>query len=284
MQQIPGLRRRWGDREQWVRLGVLSASVVAPLLSRWNELRAAERTRDLKAQAEARLRELREGRPRGRRGTQRQIEEIVRQVTDVADDAATQKASSKLWLVGVAVGLIAAGGAAYVIVRRQLSLRAEEPLVELQVASVNGHGAASPQTRLNGRGGTATPATTPPTATPATSAGAAPAERTAPASADGAVSALAEQAAAPEAAAPEAIPGPAPALEEYDGMQDAATARYIGNIHTMVYHEADAAPDELPAEENRIYFLTEAEARAAGFHRDREEVAPAAEAEGQAGE
>lgn len=270
MQQLTDLRRRWGDREQWVRLGVLSASVVAPLLSRWNELRAAERTRDLRVQAEARVRDLRENLPRGRRAEQRQIEEIVRQVTD---DTATQKANSKLWLVGVAVGVAVAGGAAYLIVRRQLSLRADEPLVELQVASSNGHRAAGRQNGLNGRdGGTATPAE-------------APAQRTAPVSADGTVSAMVDQAAAPEAAAPEAIPGPgpAPALEEY-GVQDAAPARFIGNIHTMVYHAADADPDELPGEENRIYFLTEDDARAAGYRRDREEVAPASEAEAQASE
>lgn len=40
--------------------------------------------------------------------------------------------------------------------------------------------------------------------------------------------------------------------------------RYVGNIHTMVFHSADDA-GPLPAEENRIYFTTEAEARQAGF-------------------
>lgn len=40
--------------------------------------------------------------------------------------------------------------------------------------------------------------------------------------------------------------------------------RYVGNIHTMTFQGADdKAP--LPAEENRIYFATEAEARQAGF-------------------
>lgn len=265
MQQITYLRRRWVDREQWVRLGVLSASVVAPLLSRWNELRAAERAQDLRAQAEERLRDLRGSVPLGRRTTQRQIEEIVRQVADVADvadEAAAQKASSKLWLIGVAVGLAAAGGAAYVLVRRQLSLHADEPLVELQVASSNGHRTDGLQNNLNGHHG----------------------EATAPAAADAAVSALAEQAEAPEAIAPEAVPGPAPAVDVYSSGQDAAAARFIGDIYTKVYHEAGADAVELPSEANRIYFLTEDEARTAGYRRDREEVASAGDVEGQAGE
>jgi len=40
--------------------------------------------------------------------------------------------------------------------------------------------------------------------------------------------------------------------------------RYVGDIHTMTYQGADDTTS-LPAEENRIYFATEAEARQAGF-------------------
>jgi hypothetical protein len=40
--------------------------------------------------------------------------------------------------------------------------------------------------------------------------------------------------------------------------------RYVGDIHTMTYQGADDTAS-LPAEENRIYFATEAEARQAGF-------------------
>ncbi len=40
----------------------------------------------------------------------------------------------------------------------------------------------------------------------------------------------------------------------------------VGNIRTMVYHDADD-DQELPAEENRIYFASETEAQEAGYHR-----------------
>ncbi len=39
---------------------------------------------------------------------------------------------------------------------------------------------------------------------------------------------------------------------------------FIGNIHTLVYHEADST--NLPAPENQIFFASEAEAVAAGYH------------------
>ena len=49
------------------------------------------------------------------------------------------------------------------------------------------------------------------------------------------------------------------------GAASGGLPRYVGNIHTMTFQGADdTAP--LPAEENRIYFTTEAEARQAGFH------------------
>lgn len=46
-------------------------------------------------------------------------------------------------------------------------------------------------------------------------------------------------------------------------------ARYIGNVHTMVFHDADDV-GHLPAEENRIYFSSEDEARQAGYRYSRE--------------
>ena len=50
---------------------------------------------------------------------------------------------------------------------------------------------------------------------------------------------------------------------------EASQAPYVGNIHTMIFHDAvDVA--HLPAEENRIYFSSEAEARKAGYRLARE--------------
>jgi hypothetical protein len=48
-----------------------------------------------------------------------------------------------------------------------------------------------------------------------------------------------------------------------DTFPDANAAPIVGNIHTKVYH--DATDDNLPTEENRIYFASEGEARAAGY-------------------
>ncbi len=42
---------------------------------------------------------------------------------------------------------------------------------------------------------------------------------------------------------------------------------FIGNIHTMIYHPADA--DTLPAEENQIFFATEEQAIASGYRRSK---------------
>ena len=60
-----------------------------------------------------------------------------------------------------------------------------------------------------------------------------------------------------------------------EGVADAESAAFIGNIHTMVYHAADA--DDLPAEENRIYFASEDEAHERGYRRARDEVSSGGE-------
>ncbi len=41
------------------------------------------------------------------------------------------------------------------------------------------------------------------------------------------------------------------------------TARYVGNMHTKVYHEA--SDSNLPSEENRAYFSSAEEAEAQGY-------------------
>ena len=46
----------------------------------------------------------------------------------------------------------------------------------------------------------------------------------------------------------------------------------IGNIRTMVYHDVNN-DQELPSEENRIYFASEAEAISAGYRADSAELA-----------
>ena len=52
---------------------------------------------------------------------------------------------------------------------------------------------------------------------------------------------------------------------------DPEEAQYIGNVKTLIYHEAGA--DDLPAEEDRVNFATREQAEAAGFHPVKGEVA-----------
>lgn len=255
MRQVDALRGRIGAGGQWLRLGVASATILAPLLSRWSDLRAAERARVLADEAEARLHDMRGHLNLASLGAKRDPLELVREARAQLG-AERSKASTRLWLVGVGVGLVAASAGAYVLVRRRMAQALEEPLVELPTVSVNGNRAYA-QARPPA---TATAAETapeyPPTATT-------PAPSVAIAQANG-------------AAAPTEQDQGSPASAE-----EANAAPFIGNIRTMVYHEA--ADDDLPAEENRIYFVSEDEARQAGYRRHRDEVAPGAQADETSG-
>lgn len=267
MRQVDTARKRLADRGAWFRVGLASATIAAPLISRWNDLRAGERAREFADEAEARLRDI-GARARWSRGTrlQREAVEMVREVSERATGR-RQRTSSIIWLAGVGVGLVAAGAGAYVLVRRRLDAELDEPLIAVMSASPNsnGHGRANGAT--NGPGATAAAASAP---TTAPSAGVAPST---PTSSETATS--------------------APSVSNADGgtrdqadeapitSENVDQARYIGNIRTMVFHEADA--DGLPAEENRIYFPSEADALEAGYHRDRDEVSPPTESNSATG-
>ncbi len=255
MRQVDALRGRIGAGGQWLRLGLASATIMAPLLSRWSDLRAAERARVLADEAEARLHDMRGHLNLASLGAKRDPLELVREARAQLG-AERSKASTRLWLVGVGVGLVAASAGAYVLVRRRMAQVLEEPLMELPAVSVNGNRAFA-QTRPPA---TATAAETAPENPPTT---ATPAPSVAVAQANG-------------AAAPTEQDQSSPASAE-----EANAAPFIGNIRTMVYHEA--ADDDLPAEENRIYFVSEDEARQAGYRRHRDEVAPGAQADETSG-
>ena len=286
MRQVENLRGRlseWNPRAQWVQLGLLSASIMAPLIGRWNELRTAERARALREEAEARLRGVRVQLPWQRNGTLEQVADLLKRPDGQVIEklSARGKVSARLWLVGVGIGLVAAGAGAYVLVRRRMEQHADDPLVDLPLTGLNGY--------TNGigssvNGGYRTPVTSSFSATtgaarPATDASARPSvpivtDRQAPIQ-PSTQSSQPEQApgvAAVGASAPADERPPADIIQPDE-------APFIGNIRTMIYHEADA--DNLPAEENRIYFASEEEARTMGYRRDRDEI-PATGAEPQA--
>jgi hypothetical protein len=267
MRQVDTARKRLADRGAWFRVGLTSATIAAPLISRWNDLRAGERAREYAEEAEARLHDIGARVPwsRGNR-LQREAVEMVREVSERATGQ-RQRASSIIWLAGVGVGLVAAGAGAYVLVRRRLDAELDEPLIAVMSSGLNsnGHGRANGATNGSGATAAATSATT-----NAPSASAAPSTPT----------------------SSEALPSAPPVSDEAPGAHDQAgeapitsenvdQARFIGNIRTMVFHEADA--DGLPAEENRIYFTSETDAVEAGYHRDRDEVSPPTESSSPTG-
>ena len=268
MQTLEDIGTRLNMRRQWLQLGLLSASVVTPLLARWNDLRAAERARALAEEAESRLKGVGGLAPWTRRQAQQQLAELAAKTNGKA--LSRHKVSAGLWLTGAAIGLVAAGAGAYVLVRRRMSaLTEEQQLYDLAPASLNGRAVANATAPAAAAAPTSRTRSAP---APAMNAGAA-GMPTAP-DVD-AVAAQTTPATAPEITPTGALPGGATALtpeEEPADAVDPTSAPFIGNIHTMIYHEADA--DDLPAEENRTYFASEAEARLAGYRRDRDEVLP----------
>jgi hypothetical protein len=141
------------------------------------------------------------------------------------DNRKQRRANTTLWLLGAGVGLLAAGVIAFVIARRQMATPGGEPLVELPREGVNADG-------TDGQSADSGPAAT---ASPAMSGLRAAAKRA--------------------------------GIDSIDDIQTASNADkapIVGNIHTKMYQDATQV-NALPAEDNRIYFADEAEARAAGY-------------------
>ncbi len=279
MQQMDALRKRLNPGNEWVRIGIASATIMAPLLKRWTDLRDADSTRALREEAEvrwngARSRFALNNRLQARRQPLAVVTTATKNVRQRNNNAA------RIWLIGVGVGLVAAGAGAYFLVQRRMNQSLDEPLVDLPVASSNGHGAnagtaraASPSLAAASATQTEAPAATGVNGMSASALTPTPsAERT-----GGAQSA--PQTARPAAGEPGELSNGAGTVTESGapaGVVDASAAPFIGNIRTMVYHERD--DENLPAEENRIYFASEDEAHEAGYRRDREDV-PAADSE-----
>lgn len=257
MRQVDTVRKRLADGGAWFRVGLASATIATPLISRWNDLRGGERVRDFADEAEERLRGLGTWVPWSpRKRLQREAVAMVREVSDRATGQ-RPRTSSVIWLMGVGVGLVAAGTGAYLLVRRRLDEAAEQPVIAVLATphSDNGHSTdGSNQQRATNT------STTGQTTGPTTHV----ADVESPVSAGDVATAPGVRVAAPPDTETES------ATETEIAEETIRQAQFIGNIRTMVYHEADA--EGLPAEENRIYFASEDEARDAGFRRDRDEV------------
>jgi hypothetical protein len=241
---VQDLQHNLVDRFRWFRLGLISATVMTPLVSRWQTLRAAERARTLWEASHA---------PMHLPWTHQPAE-----ATELPPLARKSSLNTGVWLAGVLVGLFAAGTATYVLARRRQ--QSAGGLLDLPRMHANGNGVhpaghaplmlgrprqAPEASRRHDDAATATAA---PATTPA-GAGTATGEQNAPA---GAATTLASNA-SEAAAQPEKV-------------------RFIGNVHTRVYHQA--GDENLPAEEHRVYFASAQEAESRGFRPDRGDVPP----------
>jgi hypothetical protein len=239
------LQHSLGNRFQWFRLGLISATVMTPLVSRWQSLRAAERAWALweARQTASRL-------PWAHRTAGE---------AELAPLARKSNPSAGIWLAGVLVGLIVAGTATYALARRRQQSDGE--LLELPWAQANGKAphSAEQARHVLGRAWH----------TPGASG---QQERSAMSSAAPGASATTPQANGAATGEQQAIAGVAATREgtPLDGAIEPDTAPIIGNTRTMVYHEAGDV--NLPTEENRIYFASAQEAEARGYRAGRGEV------------
>jgi hypothetical protein len=192
-----------------------------------------------------------------------QAQESLRQVSSAARDAlqrlpgvnlpaaeppapviapvARRRANTTLWLMGVGVGVVAAGAVAYFALRNRMSAQSDDDtLVEIPLTS---------PAILATNGASAAPS---------------------------AAARAAAQAASMAADEPPIVDEPSddePRVAEPMPFSesDAEGAAFVGNILSRIYHPMDSK--RLPSPQNRIYFASEAEAISAGYRADSAELA-----------
>ncbi len=273
MPQRKDAKRKSADTtSSWIRIGVLSAMVTAPLIARWNEMQASYRAQTLRELAAARLSDARSARDQA-------IERLapIREVANARIGDARVIANARLddainRLAQVRTPDALQNVLPFSLARKrllELEKRRQQQRRRTTILWLAGVGVglvaagAGAYFIARRRMETILEADEPMVELPA--------ERNLAEATVGKGSSN-RNSYASTAERADGVP-----VETYAGSGATSASgglpRYVGNIHTMVFHSADDA-GPLPAEENRIYFATEAEARQAGFREAHEPEAP----------
>jgi hypothetical protein len=249
MQRVKNVRHRLNSQAQWIQLGMLTASILTPLINRWNELRAMEQAQAIREDVEERVQRLRAAPLWNRRKAEKQVDEVLEEINSaLPPPRQAEKSSTIFWVVGVGVGIIAAGVGTYLVVKRRMATYREEPLVPLPFR----------------RPGTPIPSYFTPTPT------------------ESASEAAASMTPSMNGFTTHDVPDDVAMTADVSfdaSIPDIEGAAVVGNIRTMAYHLPD--DEHLPDEDNRVYFSSEEEAQQAGFHFSPGEISAA---ENNAGE
>jgi hypothetical protein len=275
-----------GTGNNWLRVGVLSATMLAPLIARWNDLRTSDRAQSLRELAAARISDARDARDQAavrlapvRAAANARLEDALSVASARLDDA-RELASAKLDDMRVA-----AQPRIDDAIERLAQVRTPDALQNVLPFSLARKRAEEIQRQRQRRQRQTMLFWLAGVGVGLAAAGAAAfvlARRRMTAAIENEEEPMVELPAERNLAT--ATVGKAPNMRNaYTGAGEAAEisvpvqtyaasdgaangeARFVGNIHTMIFHDADDS-EHLPAEDNRIYFSSEDEARQAGYH------------------
>lgn len=260
----------------WFRVGVLSATMIAPLIARWNDLRSSNQAQNLRELAAARLSDARTARDQAlvrlapvrtatsaRLASARELANTRLDDARVLANATVDDALDRLVQVRTPEVLQNVPPFSLARKRAEEQRRRRRQTTLLWMAGVGvGLVAAGVTAYVLARRRMATAVIE--EEEPMVEL---PSERNLAAATAGKGTA-ARNSYSPGADQAE-VGIPVQTFATAPGTTPVSQARYIGNIHTMVFHDADDTA-HLPAEENRIYFLSEDEARQAGYRYSRE--------------